>query len=127
MLSYDRAPLQLVAHGLKPKLLTILNFGNGYQTKLVNRSGENGGRENASGGNGRSASQQVGAPGRAVPGGFKGLNRDWRILALWKLAEGESPETNPLFASVRRYSINMTIVTIHKCLSIWSNGMLTGL
>src|SRR4051794_24539150 len=56
MLSHDRATLQLVAHELKPKLLTILNFGNGYQSAAVNRCGENGVRENANGGDGGWAS-----------------------------------------------------------------------
>jgi hypothetical protein len=51
--------------------LIDLNFQNGYQPEAVNRSGENGGRENANGGNGRLACQQVGTPNRAVPGDFK--------------------------------------------------------
>ena len=63
---------QPVTHRPGRKLLICLNFQNGYRPAAVNRSGENGGRENAGGGERSSASQQVSAPNRAVPGDFRG-------------------------------------------------------
>jgi hypothetical protein len=124
MLSHDRATLQLVAHELKLKLLTILNFGNGYQSAAVNRSGENGVRENANGGDGGSVSQQVSAPSCAIPGGFQRLNQVWRLFVAWKMAEGENLRTNilrigfPVIPKFKRENPSGVIETLQSPMSV---------
>jgi hypothetical protein len=72
VLLHERATFQPVTHRPGRKLLICLNFRNGYRPAAVNRSGETGGRENAGGGERSSASQQVGALNRAIPGDFRG-------------------------------------------------------
>jgi hypothetical protein len=80
VLSRGRPIFQTVTRRSSHKLLIDLNFPNGYRPAAVNRSGESGRRENAKGGERRSASQQVGASNRAVAGDFRGLIRDRRMF-----------------------------------------------